>query len=774
MSTQEAARRLGVTARTLYRFVDEGSLPAYKMGRVLRLKAADVDDFIERSRVAAGQPRAPLPRAEDGHLADRRHRDVGRAERRVARARTRTTSSPPPSSHRPRCSRPPSRRTTWSWRSPLAAEQVDEVRAVRGRSRSPSRDGGSSTGARRRPAAGARGLRGARRGRSTTTSAPTPATARWRHAAAGRAHATTSAPARPGRGARRPARRPRRPPPAASAAAARAAPASCHAAVVEQLHPGVALGHGRDPTRALVVVPHASLPGCRGGGTATPDGRLVMVQAGGAGPGGRAAATRGQGAAARRAAGRRRRSWPWPTRPAAASALTTGWAGGGSLATAPPLRGRGPLVLARRWPRPWPSSTPRASSTGGCAPEHVVLADGDRPLLCGLGRRRPAGRRGRADAGGRRRRPASPWSPTCVGDDRGDAGRRAAGRGGRRPPPAAPPPCAARLAVPGTPADRGRREAPPRRPAGPTGARRSGAWPVAGSRALVAVLGAGLAAVVRDGGGARVPAPAPAPRPAHDHPTTVPGRRRRRRSTSTATAAPSAVAVRAGVVTAGERRWRVGEPGDAGRGGRLGLRRPGHRRRGPAGHRRGVGLRRLGRRPAELTARAGAAAPGAVPPGPSPTGGCRRLEVTTATGDGCCRPRLTSGLQDVAELLRPAGRCSRRRAPGGGRRPRWPAGGPARVSTQAVAVGHDAGRRAARRPSRASGRHAGPGAQRQLERLEPPLGRRRAPRPPPPATRPPATSVQVALGRAHVPPPPARRRGSGRRSRSPGSRPAAQ
>lgn len=54
MSTQEAARRLGVTTRTLYRFVDEGSLPAYKMGRVFRLKQADVDAFIEKSRIAPG------------------------------------------------------------------------------------------------------------------------------------------------------------------------------------------------------------------------------------------------------------------------------------------------------------------------------------------------------------------------------------------------------------------------------------------------------------------------------------------------------------------------------------------------------------------------------------------------------------------------------------------------------------------------------------------------------------------------------------------------
>lgn len=54
MSTQEAARRLGVTPRTLYRFVDEGSLAAYKMGRVFRLKQSDVDAFIEQARVQPG------------------------------------------------------------------------------------------------------------------------------------------------------------------------------------------------------------------------------------------------------------------------------------------------------------------------------------------------------------------------------------------------------------------------------------------------------------------------------------------------------------------------------------------------------------------------------------------------------------------------------------------------------------------------------------------------------------------------------------------------
>jgi len=54
LSTQEAARRLGITTRTLYRFVDQGELPAYRMGRVIRLQASDVDHFIEGSRIQPG------------------------------------------------------------------------------------------------------------------------------------------------------------------------------------------------------------------------------------------------------------------------------------------------------------------------------------------------------------------------------------------------------------------------------------------------------------------------------------------------------------------------------------------------------------------------------------------------------------------------------------------------------------------------------------------------------------------------------------------------
>ena len=54
LSTAEAAHRLGITPRTLYRFIDEGQLPAYRFGRVIRLKATEVDDFIESCRIEPG------------------------------------------------------------------------------------------------------------------------------------------------------------------------------------------------------------------------------------------------------------------------------------------------------------------------------------------------------------------------------------------------------------------------------------------------------------------------------------------------------------------------------------------------------------------------------------------------------------------------------------------------------------------------------------------------------------------------------------------------
>ena len=68
LSTKDASARLGVTLRSLYRFIDGGELAAYKFGRVIRLKEEDVDRFIESCRISPGalEHRLPPRRSADG------------------------------------------------------------------------------------------------------------------------------------------------------------------------------------------------------------------------------------------------------------------------------------------------------------------------------------------------------------------------------------------------------------------------------------------------------------------------------------------------------------------------------------------------------------------------------------------------------------------------------------------------------------------------------------------------------------------------------------
>ena len=54
LSTAETARRLGVTPRTVYGFINDGSLPGYRMGRKIQVLSADVDAFIESARIEPG------------------------------------------------------------------------------------------------------------------------------------------------------------------------------------------------------------------------------------------------------------------------------------------------------------------------------------------------------------------------------------------------------------------------------------------------------------------------------------------------------------------------------------------------------------------------------------------------------------------------------------------------------------------------------------------------------------------------------------------------
>ena len=70
LSTAEAAKRLGITPRTLYRFIDEGQLSAYRFGRVIRLKQNEVDDFIETCRIEPGTLEHLYPEPVSGASRD--------------------------------------------------------------------------------------------------------------------------------------------------------------------------------------------------------------------------------------------------------------------------------------------------------------------------------------------------------------------------------------------------------------------------------------------------------------------------------------------------------------------------------------------------------------------------------------------------------------------------------------------------------------------------------------------------------------------------------
>ena len=68
LSTADAADRLGVSLRTLYKFIDEGQVAAYKFGRVIRLQEQEVDAFIQSARIEPGTLEHLYPESKAGGL----------------------------------------------------------------------------------------------------------------------------------------------------------------------------------------------------------------------------------------------------------------------------------------------------------------------------------------------------------------------------------------------------------------------------------------------------------------------------------------------------------------------------------------------------------------------------------------------------------------------------------------------------------------------------------------------------------------------------------
>ena len=55
-----------------YGFIDKGQIPAYKLGRVIRLKREDVDAFLESQRITPGSLSHLYPPYDDHRAEVRR------------------------------------------------------------------------------------------------------------------------------------------------------------------------------------------------------------------------------------------------------------------------------------------------------------------------------------------------------------------------------------------------------------------------------------------------------------------------------------------------------------------------------------------------------------------------------------------------------------------------------------------------------------------------------------------------------------------------------
>ena len=54
LSVQDAAAELEVATRTIYRFINDGKLAAYRIGRVFRIRRTDLEDFLLRAALRPG------------------------------------------------------------------------------------------------------------------------------------------------------------------------------------------------------------------------------------------------------------------------------------------------------------------------------------------------------------------------------------------------------------------------------------------------------------------------------------------------------------------------------------------------------------------------------------------------------------------------------------------------------------------------------------------------------------------------------------------------
>lgn len=51
LSTGDVAEWLDVSAATIYKFVEKGDLPVYRLGRINKFRRSDIEEFIQKNKL---------------------------------------------------------------------------------------------------------------------------------------------------------------------------------------------------------------------------------------------------------------------------------------------------------------------------------------------------------------------------------------------------------------------------------------------------------------------------------------------------------------------------------------------------------------------------------------------------------------------------------------------------------------------------------------------------------------------------------------------------
>lgn len=68
LNSEQAAKMVGCQYKTIYRLVDVQGLPAYRIGRVIRFKQHEVEQWLEGQRIQPGDLRTV--EVTNGNLQD--------------------------------------------------------------------------------------------------------------------------------------------------------------------------------------------------------------------------------------------------------------------------------------------------------------------------------------------------------------------------------------------------------------------------------------------------------------------------------------------------------------------------------------------------------------------------------------------------------------------------------------------------------------------------------------------------------------------------------